>query len=215
MLRVAAYTCGRLSVNEFDTLLLQHVVWQRPEEAPRVRDWLLERVSQTIGTQQLQYVLAGLYGRACRTEGKPELCDALRPDVEKLIEARGGPARLPPLRPAHVGALVCELTSPPMSAPHRALRAAATDGGGAARVLLVPREGLLRGAQEPPLARGGGRRPHRADAHVRWARPARRLRGRKRGARREHSDLRGRETGPSRDPARPLRPHPAGRRLRR
>lgn len=88
MLRVVAYTCGRLHVNEFDTLLLQHVVWQRPEEAPRIRDWLLERVSQTIGTQQLQYVLAGLYGRACRTEGKADMCDELRPDVERLIEAR-------------------------------------------------------------------------------------------------------------------------------
>lgn len=95
MLRVVAYTCGRLSVNEFDVLLLQHVVWQRPEEAPRIRDWLLERVSQTIGTQQLQYVLAGLYGRACRTEGRPDACDALRPDVDRLIEVRLSPRREP------------------------------------------------------------------------------------------------------------------------
>ena len=52
MLRVVAHTCGRTEVSEFDTLLLQHVVWQRPEEAPRIRDWLLERVAQNLGSQQ-------------------------------------------------------------------------------------------------------------------------------------------------------------------
>ena len=52
MLRVAAHTCGRREVNEFDALLLQHCLWQRPDEAPRIRDWLLERVAADIGTQQ-------------------------------------------------------------------------------------------------------------------------------------------------------------------
>ena len=52
MLRVAAHTCGRREVNEFDVLLLQHCLWQRPDEAPRIRDWLLERIAADIGTQQ-------------------------------------------------------------------------------------------------------------------------------------------------------------------
>ena len=52
MLRVAAYTCGRRAVNEYDTLLLQHVLWQRPEEAERVREWLLQRLAKDRGTQQ-------------------------------------------------------------------------------------------------------------------------------------------------------------------
>jgi hypothetical protein len=55
MLRVAAYTCGRSAVNEYDTLLLQHVLWQRPEEAERIRDWLLQRIVKDRGTQQVRH----------------------------------------------------------------------------------------------------------------------------------------------------------------
>jgi hypothetical protein len=66
MLRVAAFTCGRRAVNEFDTLLLQHVLWQRPEEAERVRDWLLQRIAKDRGTQQVR---AGACGTlVCRLQ---------------------------------------------------------------------------------------------------------------------------------------------------
>ncbi len=53
MLRVSAYTCGRRTINEFDALLLQHVLWQRPEEAERIREWLLQRIAKDRGTQQV------------------------------------------------------------------------------------------------------------------------------------------------------------------
>lgn len=69
----------------FDTLLLQHVVWQRPEEAARIREWLLVRISQNLGIEQVKYMLSGLYGRACRSEGRQEDCDALLPDVDAVL----------------------------------------------------------------------------------------------------------------------------------
>jgi hypothetical protein len=53
MLRIAAYTNGRRAVNEYDVLLLQHVLWQRPEEAERIRDWLLERIVKDGATEQV------------------------------------------------------------------------------------------------------------------------------------------------------------------
>lgn len=44
MLRVAAYCDGRTEVSEADCLLLQHVLWQRPEEAERIYDYLLKQL---------------------------------------------------------------------------------------------------------------------------------------------------------------------------
>ena len=88
MLRVAAYTCGRRAVNEYDTLLLQHVLWQRPEEAERVRDWLLQRIAKDRGTQQVQYLLSGLYARACRAQGEAQDCSLLAAEATKLREVR-------------------------------------------------------------------------------------------------------------------------------
>ena len=52
LLKVAAFTCGRSQVNELDCLLLQHVLWQRPEERPRLREWLLKRVAKDASSQQ-------------------------------------------------------------------------------------------------------------------------------------------------------------------
>ena len=69
LLRVAAYTNGRAAVSEFDCLLLANVLWQRPSEAQTVREWILERLAQDRGVDQVQYLLAGLFGRACRAEG--------------------------------------------------------------------------------------------------------------------------------------------------
>lgn len=43
-LQVAAYTSGRSRVSEYDCLLLRHILWQRPDEADRIYDWLLKWV---------------------------------------------------------------------------------------------------------------------------------------------------------------------------
>jgi MoxR-like ATPase len=84
LLRVAAYTNGRNVVSEFDCLLLANVLWQRPSEASVVRDWILERLAQDRGVQQVQYLLAGLFGRACRADGDPAECEMLRAEASSL-----------------------------------------------------------------------------------------------------------------------------------
>ena len=68
LLRVAAYTDGRSVVSDFDTLLLAHVLWQRPGESAMVQDWILERLAKERGVKQVQYLLAALFGRACRSD---------------------------------------------------------------------------------------------------------------------------------------------------
>ena len=61
--QVAAYTNGRDMVSEYDLLLLQHVLWQRPEEAQRIADYLLGQLASDSGGQidmLLQGALANL-----------------------------------------------------------------------------------------------------------------------------------------------------------
>jgi MoxR-like ATPase len=94
MLRVAAHTCGRSVVDEMDLLLLEHVLWQRPEEAERIRAWLLERLASDKGLAQLEYLMKGLFARACRVENKSDECKALADEAGRLrtvlVEQLGG-----------------------------------------------------------------------------------------------------------------------------
>lgn len=57
-LQVAAYTNGRQVVSEFDCLLLQHVLWQRPGESQRIADYLLSQTASDSGAQ-IELLLAG------------------------------------------------------------------------------------------------------------------------------------------------------------
>lgn len=66
LMQVAAYTCGRSRVAEYDCLLLRHILWQRPDEAERIYDWLLNNLASDDGLQQMKYLLAGMFGRACK-----------------------------------------------------------------------------------------------------------------------------------------------------
>lgn len=50
---MAAYCNGRDSVSEYDCLLLQHVLWQRPAEADRIYDWLLSQLAVDDGIKQV------------------------------------------------------------------------------------------------------------------------------------------------------------------
>ena len=86
LLRVCAYTNGRKAVSEFDCLLLANILWQRPSECQMIRDWILERLAQDRGVEQVQYLLAGLFGRACRADGDPEECRALAAEASSLRE---------------------------------------------------------------------------------------------------------------------------------
>ena len=86
LLRVCAYTNGRKAVSEFDCLLLANILWQRPSECQMIRDWILVRLAQDRGVEQVQYLLAGLFGRACRADGDPEECRALAAEASSLRE---------------------------------------------------------------------------------------------------------------------------------
>jgi hypothetical protein len=50
---VAAYCNGRDKVSEYDCLLLEHVLWQKPEHAQRIGDWLLEQLSADDSNKQV------------------------------------------------------------------------------------------------------------------------------------------------------------------
>lgn len=90
MLKVAAYTDGRTRVNEFDCLLLRHVLWQRPEEREYVQDYLLDRTVELKGSQQLRYLLGRLFSSACRAQSgfqTDKQLDTLVSDAESLCNA--------------------------------------------------------------------------------------------------------------------------------
>ena len=61
LLRVAAYTDGRSVVSDFDTLLLAHVLWQRPGESAMVQDWILERLAKERGVSKFNISCAALF----------------------------------------------------------------------------------------------------------------------------------------------------------
>lgn len=66
LLQVAAHADGRETVAEADCLLLEHVFGQRPEDAAKVRGWVLEAMGSDPGLTQAELVLLGLFGRAVR-----------------------------------------------------------------------------------------------------------------------------------------------------
>lgn len=90
MMQVAAYTSGRNVVSEFDCLLLQHVLWQRPDEADRIYDWLLNTMAADDGLQQMQYLLASMFGRGCHCLGNDSKMKTLADEVSQLRETLVG-----------------------------------------------------------------------------------------------------------------------------
>ena len=67
-MQVAAYTSGRDAVTLDDCLLLQHILWQRPEEASRISDWLLSQMAEDNGLEAANYILRGETA-ACLLDG--------------------------------------------------------------------------------------------------------------------------------------------------
>ena len=84
LLQVAAYSSGRTYVTPKDCMLLQHVLWQRPEEADKIYEWLLKALTQDDGMQQIQYLLSGMFGRACKSLNKPEQAAIVAQEVTQL-----------------------------------------------------------------------------------------------------------------------------------
>jgi MoxR-like ATPase len=66
MLKVAAFASGRDEVALHDCLLLEHVMWSRPEEAPALREWLLARaLPHTADAEDLNAALDAAYLEVC------------------------------------------------------------------------------------------------------------------------------------------------------
>ena len=89
LLQVAAHADGRSSVGEYDCLLLEHVFGQRPDDARKVKDFVLETVGSDPGLTQAELVLLALYGRAARALGSGEDGNASAPiqDAQEAAEA--------------------------------------------------------------------------------------------------------------------------------
>lgn len=83
-MQVAAYTNGRDVVSVYDCLLLQHVLWNRPDEAERIADWMLGQLANDNGMQQMQYLLSGMFGRACKALSKDDELVKIR-EVGSLV----------------------------------------------------------------------------------------------------------------------------------
>lgn len=86
LLQVAAYSSGRTYVTPKDCMLLQHVLWQRPEESEKIYEWLLKALTQDEGMQQMQYLLSGMFGRACKSLNNPEQVEKVTHEVTQLRE---------------------------------------------------------------------------------------------------------------------------------
>lgn len=69
LMQVAAYCNGRDTVTEYDALLLEHVLWATPEVAPKIADWLLAQLAVDDGMKQVDYLLSGIFSRACKALG--------------------------------------------------------------------------------------------------------------------------------------------------
>ena len=65
-MQVAAYTSGKDSVSLLDCLLLEHILWQQPDQQSRITDFLLSQISEDDGLQSADYIFASTYviGRA-------------------------------------------------------------------------------------------------------------------------------------------------------
>ena len=87
LMQVAAYTAGRSRLENSDCLLLRHVLWQRPEEGERIYEWLLTSLASDDGLKQMQYLLSGMFGRACKALGKPEEVAGVAEELGQLREA--------------------------------------------------------------------------------------------------------------------------------
>jgi len=52
--------------HEYDCLLLEFVFGQRPDDAQKVKAYVLETIASDPGLQQAELVFLGLFGRSCR-----------------------------------------------------------------------------------------------------------------------------------------------------
>lgn len=82
MLQVAAYTDGRNEVSQWDCWLLQHCLWEKPEQRDTLFDWYKTRVGAVAGSPDRFAKIATTweraveedrrrYGHVCNEQGQP------------------------------------------------------------------------------------------------------------------------------------------------
>lgn len=42
------------------------MLWHQPNEYEKINDWLLDQMSSDTNVKQIQYLLSGIFGRACK-----------------------------------------------------------------------------------------------------------------------------------------------------
>jgi len=65
MMQVAAFADNRSQVSEADTLLLEFVMGNKPDDSQKVRSKVLDILASDLGMQQCELLFLGLFGRAC------------------------------------------------------------------------------------------------------------------------------------------------------
>ena len=103
---MAAYCDGRREVEELDTFLLQHVMWQRVDNVPKIHDWLLNEVSAEFGNKQLASLLYGIFSRLPSAIYSPLKAEELSTDVAALwstVVARHAALELAAAKPWNAG----------------------------------------------------------------------------------------------------------------
>jgi hypothetical protein len=73
--QVAAYCDGRDTVSEYDCLLLEHVLWQEPEHAAKISDWLLAQLAVDDGMKQVSNPSCGPNPTPCKPIIPPSSAD--------------------------------------------------------------------------------------------------------------------------------------------
>ena len=66
LLQVAAYANGASEVTEYDCLLLEYVLGQRPGDSDKVRAFVLDSIAADAGLLRAELAFLGVFGRAAR-----------------------------------------------------------------------------------------------------------------------------------------------------
>ncbi len=89
LLQMAAHTCGRAAVNEYDALLLEHVLWQRPAESEQIRSFVLAWIARrTLSPTQFCVLLECTQERAMRDGRTAFETAALAAEAHSMCEVR-------------------------------------------------------------------------------------------------------------------------------
>jgi MoxR-like ATPase len=90
LLQVAAHANGAPEITEYDCLLLEFVLGQRPGDSDKVRAFVLDAIASDAGLLRAELAFLGVFGRAARAlrAGTPdaEELGGLRAEVADLVE---------------------------------------------------------------------------------------------------------------------------------